>query len=332
MTSEVLIMKKRIGFIVPLALLICIMLIGTLAGCGMIQPPSSDTQTQVSASPTVTTTPTGTVAPSPTQSIKPSQSGNGSLEVTVVDVGHGDCIYIKSPSGKVMLIDAGESTAWDQVHSFLDSRNVMRIDVLIASHPHSDHIGSMDSVIKHYDIGDVYMPDKSNNTDDFKNFMKAMQKKDLKATTAKSGMKIDLDPQLKCEILAPIGTGYKDLNDYSVVLKITYGKTSFLLTADASKESEAEMVKKYGAQLKVDVLKAGHHGNESSSNPAFLKLVKPKYVAISEKDINEYADPQARLDSYKKFTDLGATVFRTDASGDITFFSDGTTISVKTAK
>ncbi len=331
-------MRKRIACLIPLALVICIMMVGSLAGCDMLQPLFSDSQPEVTATPSPVETsaaPSPIISPSPAPTPwvePPPPAAPGQLEVTVVDVGHGDCIYVKSPSGKVMLIDAGESTAWDQVRDFLDYRGVSRIDVLVASHPHTDHIGAMDSVVKHYDIGEVYMPEKSHTTDDFANLVKAMQKKDLTATSAKAGMTIALDKKLKCSILAPIGKEYKDINDYSIVLKITYGKTSFLLAADATKVSDTEMVKKYGTKLKADVLKVAHHGNEDSSSPAFLAFVKPEYAAISEKDIREYADPQARLDSYRRFTDIGATVFRTDANGAITFYSDGKTVTVKTAR
>ncbi|MDP2891892.1 MAG: MBL fold metallo-hydrolase, partial [Bacillota bacterium] len=193
------------------------------------------------------------------------------------------------------------------------------------------HIGNMDWIIKQYDIGAFYMPKKSHTTDAYKDMANALLERDIKAKEAKSGVLIDFDSQVECEFLAPIGTKYDDLNDYSAVLKITFGNTSFLLAADAEKTSEDEMISKYGALLKSDVLKAGHHGNGSSSTLALLALVKPQFSAISMKDINEYGDPQDKLNFFKRFTMDGGKLYRTDVDGDITFISDGMKITVETS-
>jgi competence protein ComEC len=190
----------------------------------------------------------------------------------------------------------------------------------------------MDYIIKNCNIGAFYMPDKSHTTDFYTDMLNALLKKDIKAVQARAGVTVSFDDQLTCEFLAPSGSSYKDLNDYSAVLKITYGATSFLLEADAESVSEREMVRRYGDQLSSDVLKVGHHGNDSSSTDAFLKRVKPKYSVISMADIAQYDKPEKMKSFFSRFTKNGGQLFRTDVHGDVTFISDGKTITVKTEK
>lgn len=254
-------------------------------------------------------------------------SGAGDrLKVHFVDVGQADCILIQTPDGKNILIDAGNNEDGVKVLSYLRSNNVQKVDVLVGTHPHEDHIGSMDLVIKNFDIGKIYMPRVSSNTKTFRDVLSAIKEKGLKVSAASGGVSLDAGSRVKAEMLAPNSSTYEDINNYSAVIKLSYGDTAFLFAGDAEKISEQEMLSaKYN--LKADVLKVGHHGSSSSTSSAFLKAVSPKYAVISVGKDNDYGHPsQHTLD---KLADAGIQVLRTDQSGTIIMTSDGKTITVE---
>jgi competence protein ComEC len=181
----------------------------------------------------------------------------------------------------------------------------------------------MDKVINNYQIGSVYMPKVAHTTNTFRDVLLAVKSKGLKVNSPVSGSSLKLDPAIKVDVFAPNSAQYDDLNNYSIVLKVTYGKTAFLLTGDAEKESEQEMLVK-GYNLKADVLKVGHHGSSSSTSAAFLKAVAPKYAVISVGKDNDYGHPKpVTINQLQK---SGITIFRTDYDGTIVATSDGQTI------
>ena len=249
------------------------------------------------------------------------------LTVSFIDVGQADSILIQTPGGKNVLIDAGNNGDATTIVSYLKAQNISRLDYVIATHSHEDHIGSMDTVINTFDIGQVVMPKESSNTQTFHDVLTAIANKGLKPIEAKAGVKLDLGSELYAELLAPNSTGYHDINDYSAVLRLVYGKNSFLFTGDAETQSESEMLH-LGSQLKVDVLKVGHHGSRTSSTATFLKLVAPKYAVISVGKGNSYGHPTG--EALGRLTGVGATIYRTDESGTIVCESDGETITFKT--
>lgn len=162
---------------------------------------------------------------------------------------------------------------------YLKQQGILRLDYVVATHPHEDHIGGMDVAIRSFPVGKVYMPRAATTTRTFEDLLLAIKQKGLKITEAKAGVRIDVGPGAEAVILAPNGSGYEDLNNYSAVIKITFRATSFLLTGDAVAESEGQMLaKRYN--LKADVLKVGHHGSSSSTTPAFLNAVGPKFAVI----------------------------------------------------
>ena len=246
------------------------------------------------------------------------------LKVHYLDVGQADCILIQTPSKKNMLIDAGNNEDSATILSYLKALNIKKIDILIGTHPHEDHIGSMDTVIKSFDIGAIYMPKVSTTTKTFEDVLLAIKAKGLKVTTATAGIKIEIDPKLRIEMLAPNSSKYDDLNNYSAAIKVIYGKTSFLFDGDAEDISEKEMLAK-NYDLKADVLKIGHHGSNSSTTPAFLKAVSPKYAIISVGKGNDYGHPtKATID---KLASAKVQVYRTDLNGTIIATSNGDTIT-----
>lgn len=251
------------------------------------------------------------------------------LTVSFIDVGQADSILVQTPNNHTMLIDAGNVADGPTVTNYLHSHKVARVDVLVATHPHEDHIGGIPDVLRTFPVTQIYMSDAMATTLIFEETLETIKAKGLKYKTSKAGVVINLDPALKAEMLAPIGEDYDDLNDYSAVIKLTYGKTSFLLTGDATRVSEREMLRA-GCNLKVDVLKVGHHGSNTSTTGNFLKAVSPVYAVISVGANNEYGHPgKYTLNRLKK---AGIKVFRTDLNGTIQAVSDGAKITFKTER
>lgn len=265
-----------------------------------------------------------TLSNSSTQTVSASKWQSGYLFVDVIDVGQGDSIFIKTPSGETMLIDAGESDAYSAVKEVLDENDVKELDALVATHPHSDHIGSMQKVYENYGAKKIYMSKAVTTTATYKNLLTAISKKGQSIITAKAGMTIDLDSSITLEILSPMNKSYDDLNDYSVVIKCTYKNVSVLFTGDATKVTEAEMIANYKDKLKSDVLKVGHHGSRESSSAVFLSAVSPKYAIISCGKDNSYGHPHE--ETLNRLNNINAIIKRTDESGSIMFISNGNTI------
>jgi len=192
------------------------------------------------------------------------------LTVSYIDVGQADSILIQTPGGKNVLIDAGNNEDANTIVTYLKGKNISRLDYVIATHSHEDHIGSMDTVINTFDIGNMVMPKETSNTQTFRDLLTAIANKGLKPIEAKAGVKLDFGSELNAELLAPNSTGYGDINDYSAVLRLVYGKNIFLFTGDAEAQSESEMLH-LGSLLKADVLKVGHHGSKTSELSKFLE-------------------------------------------------------------
>ncbi len=251
------------------------------------------------------------------------------LKVHFIDVGQGDSMLIQTPNGKAILVDAGENSEGEKIVEYLKAQGIRKLDVLVGTHPHEDHIGGMDLVVDSFDIGRIYMPKKSTTTKTFKDLLNAIKYKNLKVDTAMAGVGIDVDESVQISMIAPNSNDYEDLNNYSVVIKLTYNNTSFLLTGDAQNISEKEMLSK-GYNLKSDVLKVGHHGSHSSTTQKFLKAVSPEYAVISLAKENDYRHPHK--ETLKKLSDEKIQVFRTDESGTIIALSDGKTIKFEKSK
>lgn len=253
---------------------------------------------------------------------KPSadvSAGVPTLKIHFLSVGQADCILVQTPAGYNMLIDAGNNDDAGFITSYLDGLNIKRLDILIGTHPHEDHIGSLDTVIRRYQIGQVYMPKVTTTTKTFEDVLLAVKEKALRINTAKAGVNITIDPGVKMEFLAPSSGTYNDLNNYSAVLKLVYGNTSFLFAGDAEAISETEMLAA-GYNLSSDVLKVGHHGSDSSSSEAFIRKVSPKYAVISVGTGNSYGHPSPII--LNRLKNYGAEILRTDLDGTVVIASD----------
>lgn len=252
------------------------------------------------------------------------------LKVHFIDVGQADSILINLPGKVTMLIDAGNNGDKDTVVDYIKSRGIKEIDFLVGTHPHEDHIGSLDTVIKSFDIGKVYMPKVTHTSKTFKDVLLAVKEKDLKVSSPKPEEVIFDEDGLEIQFLAPVATKYEELNNYSIVTKITYGETSFLLTGDAEELSEKEMLKKSPSLLAADVLKVGHHGSSSSTSSKFLKAVNPTYAVISVEDGNSYGHPHKEI--IERLDKNGIKYYRTDKNGTIVMTSDGKNINISVEK
>lgn len=246
---------------------------------------------------------------------------NAIMKVHFIDVGQADSILIQAEETSV-LVDAGNNADGDLVVNYLKSQGVAKLAAVVATHPHEDHIGGMDTVLNSFIVEKFYMPNASSTSKTFEDMILAANASGAKKIQAKAGIVLDV-PGITGTFLGPVGSSYDDLNNYSAVLKIIHGNISFLLTGDAEDISEGQMLK--NGNLQATLLKIGHHGSDSSTTPEFLKAVSPKYAVISVGKGNTYGHPTDVVLS--RLATAGVEVFRTDQSGTIVATSDGSTIT-----
>lgn len=250
----------------------------------------------------------------------PSVTGN--LVIDYIDVGQGDSILIRQGEA-TMLIDGGTSECKEDLLNFLQEENVDKFEYIIGTHPHEDHIGSLDDVINSYDFDTILFPKVSSTTKTFENLVLAVQNKQKKFTTPVVGTQYSLG-EAKFEILAPNNSKYTSTNDYSIVIKLTYGENTFIFTGDAESLSEQEILNN-NVDVSADVLKLGHHGSTTSTSKKFLEAVNPKYAVISVGKDNSYKHPTKT--TMTKLEDMNIPVYRTDEQGTIECISDGKNIT-----
>lgn len=254
------------------------------------------------------------------------------LEVHFIDVGQGDCILIRTPE-KNMLIDSGETDKGDVVLGYLKSKNIKKLDYVIGTHTHSDHLGCMSEIIDEVKTDEIimpYLPDEDfPTTRYFEKLLIALEENDVDITEAETGMKLNLG-EAEVLLLAPQEKN-SNTNNYSVGAVLTHGRNSFVFTGDAEKSAEKHFIES-GLLEKCTVYKAGHHGSNTSSSEEFMAKLRPDYAVIMCGEGNSYNHPEdeavARIAKYadKK------NIYRTDLSGTVVVISDGEGIGIKTEK
>ncbi len=252
------------------------------------------------------------------------------IAVHFIDVGQADCAVIITPD-KTMLIDSGEYETASDVISYLRDFGVERLDYVIGTHPHSDHMGAMAKILNEFEVGEFIMPEVSDEliptTSFYTSLLDVIERKDIKASYSENGRTIELCEGTSLEFLGPVGSCYEDLNNYSVIAKLTSGNISFLFTGDMEKEAEKELVAQW-VDLRADVLKVGHHGASSSSTLEFLARVAPEYGVISVGIDNAYGHPSEA--ALKRLKAVGCKALTTMIYGDIVFITDGNSLRYTT--
>lgn len=258
-----------------------------------------------------------------------STTDSGKLRVHFLDVGQADSELIQLANGEVMLIDGGNRGDADFLVKYIKSLDIEKIDYLLATHPHEDHVGGLPEVVRAFEIGKVYMPKKTANSRIFEALITEIKNKNLKITEAKNGMTILEDRDTKISIVAPVGKGYEKINDYSIVNKLQYKNISLLFTGDAERDSELEILNT-DVDLKADILKVAHHGSDSSSSAEFLDRVKPKYAVISSGKENNYGHPNKEV--IDRLNKRNIKALRTDEMGTIVLETDGRSADLKSLR
>jgi len=254
-----------------------------------------------------------------------AESEYSGMSVTYLNVGQGDSELIQV-NGINMLIDAGTNAGANDLVKDLKNRGIKTIDIAIATHPHEDHIGGMDEVLENFDVKSFYAPKVAHTTKTYENMLKAVKNEGLKIQQIKEGTKIDLGKDTEVQVYSPVKSQYEELNNYSPVMKISYGQNSFMFTGDAESLVEKEILNE-NKDLKADVLKLGHHGSHSSTSEEFLKAVNPSIAVVSCAKDNKYGHPHKEtMSNLKK---AGITVYETFRDGDITINSNGKKLDVK---
>ncbi len=254
------------------------------------------------------------------------QLGDGTLRMYTIDVGHGDSMLIVSPGGKTMLVDAGDENSYDAVKGVLDELGVSELDIVIATHPHKDHIGSMEKIIRDYKPGILFRPNVQYDSKPYKKLIDAAYELQLEMKYAYGGDEIEWDEDCRVRVLAPVKDGVyspDDMNEWSIILRIEYGENAILLAGDADIYSEQlAMLNSEEGLFKADVLKVAHHGSSSSTGEGFIQAVSPIYAVVS----------LGSEDGHKAITDelarSGVTVYRTDRVGTIIAVLTGAGVEV----
>ncbi|WP_225340467.1 MBL fold metallo-hydrolase [Lysinibacillus capsici] len=244
------------------------------------------------------------------------------MQVHFIDVGQGDSILIESPSGKTMLIDGGVKGAGQQIVSYLKELGINKLDIVVATHPDADHIGGLISVLDNMTIEQFYDSGKVHTSQTFEEMLTRIDEKNIPYHVPKIGDDIEFDKDVNVKVLNANDQA-TDNNDASIVLKMTYGNVSFLLTGDAGVALEKEMLQ---YDVKATVLKAGHHGSNTSSSEEFIQAVKPEVTILSYGEDNKYGHPHAEI--VDRLQAIGSKIYATADLGTITVSTDGVNYTV----
>lgn len=257
--------------------------------------------------------------------ILPQSTGEeGILEVHCIDAGQGDSTLIIGET-QTMLIDASERTYADDVCAYLNEMGIKKIDYLVATHPHSDHIGGMADVMSQFSVGCLVLTDETSDGNAYQNMLYSAEELQIPTLIPEAGDSIPFT-DASCQVLGPLSLDTDNSNNNSMILRITFGETVFLLMGDAEREQERDLINSWG-DLSADVLKVGHHGSDTSSNDFFLERVMPEYAVISCGLNNRFDHPSP--EALRRLKAWCKEIYRTDLDGTVVVRSDGTTIRIQ---
>lgn len=254
-------------------------------------------------------------------------AAQGIATVTFIDVGQGDSTLIQTENG-AMLIDGGVRSAYEHIANILRQSGITHLDYVVATHPHADHIGGLVPLIGNNNgisIGTVLMPNVAHTTRTYENFLTALISNDINVVEPYAGKLIELD-DVMFTVIGPNSSGYRNLNNYSIVLIMDHGYNSFMFTGDAEQHSEYEILEAFD-DISVDVLRVAHHGSRTSSAAAFLDAASPRYAIISAGLDNQYGHPHGIV--MDRLNERGIETLITFELGDIVMVSDGNTIEMR---
>lgn len=263
------------------------------------------------------------------EALPPDADPEGVLILWAIDVGQGDGLLLRMPTGEHVLVDSGVNTDKNAVPDFLREKGVEEIEYAVFTHPHADHIGAAAEVVRGFRVKNVYMPDVAHTSKTYLDLLDALEADEsVSVRRAVAGESFSIG-EVTFDILSPIEDKYSDLNLYSAVLRVTYREKRFLLMGDAEQPNETTLLAS-GESLRADLLKVGHHGSSTSSSADFLRAVRPDCALISCGAGNSYGHPeQVVLDRLEA---IGAAVYRTDRDGTIRAVCDGKTIEITTER
>ncbi|QQK07734.1 ComEC/Rec2 family competence protein [Miniphocaeibacter halophilus] len=251
---------------------------------------------------------------------------NSDLEVHFIDVGQGDSTLLIS-KGESILIDGGERHASSKVVSYIEKLGINKIDYVIATHPHSDHISGLIGVINKYEVKNIIRNEEEVDSKIYDSFVNAYESKNINTIIPKVGDSFKFG-EANFEILGPTAYNF-DTNNNSLAVKVNHGENSFLFTGDAEKLEESTLMYT-GEEIDAKILHIGHHGSRKASSEEFLKEVNPEYGIISVGKDNMYGHPHK--EALNRLEKHNIKTYRTDISGDIIIISDGEEILISTEK
>ena len=311
----------------PLLLVIAVVVVVALAGC--VGAPLGD---PASAEPSTDESPAA-----PSDEGAAVTTANGTLEVHYINVGQSVSTLVVGPDGETLLVDTGHyNDDGEHVIAYLQRHDVERIDHLVTSHNDADHIGGNGAIIDYYEteadgVGAVYDPGIAASTRTYGEYLDAVEEHGVTLYETREGDAIAFG-EVDVDVLGPPEPYIENeaRNENSIVLRLSYGETSFMLSGDAEDDQEAYLVEEYGDQLRSTVLKAGHHGSSSSSSDAFVDAVDPRVAVVSSAYDSQYGHPHEEV--LQRFADRSVPTYWTATHGDVVFVSDGANVSVRTQR
>lgn len=259
----------------------------------------------------------------------------GELEIHHIDVGQGDATLLVGPDGETMLIDSGGfKDNGTEVLAYLDEQGIDRIDHLVTTHPHADHIGGHEAVIETYErerggIGAIYDPGATHTTQTYGEYLDAVERHNVTLYQVQQGAAIPFGDAVDASVLhPPKNATAAELNDESLALLIEFGKTGYLITGDSEAVAESRLVEEFGGQIDADIYQAGHHGSSTSSNREFLETADPDIAVVSSARDSPHSHPHNS--TLRRFGELDIATYWTGAHGDTVITTNGNEVSVRT--